>query len=120
MSCLPVTVAACTVEVGFMHVRHLPRLREVVQEADPRLSSQNLDYNSYLALWKKYLDEKMEEAKAHPDRRELEKHFHGPYDVDQRVVLQRLIKHSKIFGGMVPRRYLPMVRLTTGSLPFQT
>ncbi|KWU44891.1 hypothetical protein RHOSPDRAFT_33429 [Rhodotorula sp. JG-1b] len=90
MSCLPVTVAACTVEVGFMH---------------------NLDYNSYLALWKKYLDEKMEEAKAHPDRRELEKHFHGPYDVDQRVVLQRLIKHDKIFGGMVPRRYLPMIVL---------
>ncbi|GAA5978333.1 hypothetical protein JCM10908_004318 [Rhodotorula pacifica] len=36
MSCLPVAVAACTVEIEFMH---------------------NLDYNSYISLWGEYVEE---------------------------------------------------------------
>ncbi|GAA5881527.1 hypothetical protein JCM3774_002012, partial [Rhodotorula dairenensis] len=103
MSCLPVTVAACTVEIEYMH---------------------NLDYNAYVSLWGNYYDALMERYRDEQEKEkgeqhekkaeepaDLRSHFRKPFTKDERLAFDRLMKEATLPGGFARRPYLPWIVL---------
>ncbi|BGP53768.1 hypothetical protein JCM8202v2_001340, partial [Rhodotorula sphaerocarpa] len=93
MSCLPVAFAACTVEVECLH---------------------NLDYTAFMKLWARLNITR--EGQGGQEGHELQpiagEAFKGRRTKEQQALLEKGIKEDTLYGGTIPRTYLPWIILS--------